>query len=183
MSRKRIIRTSAILFAWFLVSASVSAQQVVYKWTDEDGVVHFGEAPPAGVQAERIVTSAAPAVPATPAPPPETPAAEGPEPAARPQAEVPPLAGAADERSISEMSLAELDARCESAREALIAPLREAEIERCKAEPRTDPASCERRNADFGAPVRTVNGTVTPRMFHDIPPCLDAQNERRRRQR
>ena len=55
------------------------------------------------------------------------------------------------------------------------------EIERCKAEPRTDPASCERRNADYGAAVRTINGGFTPRMFHDIPPCVEADEERRRR--
>ena len=172
-----------MLLAWMLVSASVSAQQVVYKWTDEDGVVHFGESPPAGVQAERIVTSPAPTAPAAPVPAQAPRAESAPETVAVPQENAPPLATKPVETPISEMSLAELDARCEAEREKLIAPLRQAEIERCQAQPRTDPQACVRMNADFGEPVRTTSGSMTPRMFHDIPPCLDAHNERLRRPR
>lgn len=168
----------------FLISAfgGASAQETVYKWVDEDGVVHFGESPPAGVDAEVITTSAAPTVvPRETAPPPGPAASKAP--TARANAPTPDNPPVEAPVPISELSLEELDARCETAREKLIAPLREAEINRCKAEPRTDPASCERVNADFGAAVRTVNGGFTPRMFHDIPPCLDAHNERNRRPR
>ena len=181
MKKNDIFRTLAMLAACLVVAVNVSAQQVVYKWTDEDGVVHFGESPPPGVQAERIVTSAPPTAPAAPAPAqaaPQAPAADVP--AAQPQANMPERA---EVTPTSEMSLAELEARCEAEREKLIAPLRQAEIERCQAQPRTDPQACVRMNATFGDPVRTANGTMTPRMFHDIPPCLEAHNARSRRDR
>ena len=96
---------------------------------------------------------------------------------------MPPVesAPAAPPTPVSEMSLAELDQRCEVAREAKIAPLRAAEIERCKSQPRSDPAWCERHNADFGDGGRNVNGTFRPRMFNDLPECVEAMQERNRR--
>ena len=51
---------------------------------------------------------------------------------------------------LSKLSLSELDQRCEEARETKLAPLREAEIEQCKAEKRSDPAYCESFFKDFG---------------------------------
>ena len=38
----------AFVFGMILMffGASTDAQQTVYKWVDEDGVVHFGDAPP-----------------------------------------------------------------------------------------------------------------------------------------
>jgi hypothetical protein len=86
-------------------------------------------------------------------------------------------------QTISEMSLEDLDRRCDQAREAKIAPLREAAIEECKQGKRNDPAWCERFNADFGEGGVTVNGNFRPRMFDDIPECVDALNERNRRGR
>ena len=79
------------------------------------------------------------------------------------------------------MTQAELDARCEAAREAKIAPLREAEIENCKADRRNDPAFCESFNADFGEGGRTVTGALRPRMFDDLPECVEALEMRNRR--
>jgi hypothetical protein len=84
---------------------------------------------------------------------------------------------------ISEMSLEELDARCDAAREEKIAPLREAEIAKCQADMRNDPAFCERFNADFGEGGRTVTGSIRPRMFDDLPECVEALQERNRRPR
>jgi hypothetical protein len=34
------------------------AQEVMYRWTDAQGTVHYGQVPPSGVDAERIITSA-----------------------------------------------------------------------------------------------------------------------------
>ena len=132
-----------LLIAVALLAGPIAAQTTVYKWVDEDGVVHFGETPPAGVAAERITTDAPP-----PAPPPRTtPVApgSGAESAtpSRPVKPDPPEPPPVAETPISEMTLAELDQRCEEAREAKIAPLRAAEIENCKAQPRNDPAFCE----------------------------------------
>lgn len=78
-------------------------------------------------------------------------------------------------------SLEELDQRCETAREKKIAPLREAEITRCKASKRNDPAYCERFWKDYGESTRAANGAFIPRMFHDLPECVVAERERRRR--
>jgi hypothetical protein len=86
-------------------------------------------------------------------------------------------------QTISEMSLEDLDRRCDQAREEKIAPLREAAIEECKQGKRNDPAWCERFNADFGDGGKTVNGSYRPRMFDDIPECVDALSERNRRGR
>jgi hypothetical protein len=57
--------------AMLLVAGCGCAQADVYKWTDERGQAQFGERPPAGVEAEKVMTqqqierdeSAAPASP------------------------------------------------------------------------------------------------------------------------
>ena len=78
-----------------------------------------------------------------------------------------PLAGAA--------SLDELERRCEQAREQQIAPLREQAIEDCVSAPRTTRSreDCERRYRDFGQGGGTVGGGVRPRMFNDLPECVE----------
>lgn len=178
MITRSIGRVIAMCIVLMFLAMGAGAQQTVYKWVGEDGVVHFGETPPEGVAAERITTSAPPqAVPTAPAPraeKAESPQTEVPKTASSPTAAAPPIA---------DLSLAELDKRCNDAREAKIAPLRAAEIERCKAQPRNDPAFCERHNADFGDGGRNVNGTVRPRMFDDLPECAEALQERNRRGR
>jgi len=73
----------------------------------------------------------------------------------------------------------ELQARCEAAREAKIKPLREAEIAKCKAQERSDPAYCERYFADYGNAVRLSTGRMLPRLFHDLLECLEAEAARK----
>ena len=90
----------------------------------------------------------------------------------------PPIAEKVD---ITTMSLEALDRRCEDAREQKIAPLRAAEIAKCKEEGEKDPAWCERYFADYGAGGRTLQGNYRPPMFNDLPECLEALEERRRR--
>ena len=162
-------------FLFAFLAEGANAQQTLYKWVDEDGVVHFEESPPEGVNAERITTTAAPqnVAPKVPSatPPPASPRPKQPADASRPVVSL----------SVADMTLAQLDQRCEAARQAKIAPLREAEIKKCKAQPRNDPAFCERHNADFGEGGRNVNGTVRPRMFDDLPECVEALQERNRR--
>jgi hypothetical protein len=85
------------------------------------------------------------------------------------------------EIDIAEMSLADLDRRCEDAREERIAPLREAEIAKCLQTETGDQAWCETFWADYGDPTRTVSGALIPRLFHDLPECTDAWEERNRR--
>ena len=164
--------------------ASTFAQQTVYKWVDENGVVHFSEEPPKvppDVKVEVVTTDPAP--PTVPkastkvkSPPPTTAQVESQ--STQPEPQLPPLVEQVD---ITGMSLEELDRRCEDAREAMIAPLRAAEIEKCIQTGTGDQAWCETFWADYGEPTRTKAGTLTPRMFHDLPECLDAWNERNRR--
>ncbi len=72
-----------------------------------------------------------------------------------------------------------LEAQCEQEREANIKPLRDMEIEKCKAEGHNDPAYCERYWKDYGNAMRRPNGTMTPRMFDDLPDCVAAYAARK----
>jgi hypothetical protein len=167
-----------------VVYASVYAQQTVYKWVDEEGVVHFGDAPPEeseAVESETFTTEKSPPY----APPAQT-AIKSPSDSetdveiqsAQPKTQIrPPV----KEIDIAEMSLADLDRRCEDAREERIAPLREAEIATCIQTETGDQAWCENFWSDYGDPRRTASGHLIPRMFHDLPECLEALEERNRR--
>jgi hypothetical protein len=72
-----------------------------------------------------------------------------------------------------------LEAQCESEREANIKPLRDMEIAKCKADSHNDPAYCERYWSDYGNAMRSSNGTMTPRMFDDLPVCVEAFKARK----
>jgi hypothetical protein len=167
-----------------VVCASAHAQQKVYKWVDEEGVVHFSEEPPgesAEVEVETITTD-----PAPPYVPPAQPTAKPhsgsgmdvDNQSTQPEIQTPPPVKKID---ISEMSLADLDRRCEDAREERIAPLRETEITNCVQTETGDQAWCETFWADYGDPRRTASGMLTPRLFHDLPECVEALDERHRR--
>jgi hypothetical protein len=176
-----------IVFVFCLSSAQ--AQQEIYKWVDQDGVVHFSATPPnesdlVGTDGDvgSTTIAPAPATPATTQPIDRSPApskaidqAEAEQPVAATQAPV--------ELNIADMSLPALDQRCDVAREKVIAPLRETEIASCKEQKRNDPDWCERFHADYGDGRRSVTGSFVPRMFDDLPECIDFQNESNRRRR
>ena len=181
---KGSVLSIAIGFLLIAACANTYAQQTVYKWVDKDGVVHFSEEPPKvspDIKVEVVTTDPAPPPgPGTQTtvtwPPPRT--AQGESQSTQREPQIPPLVRQLD---ITKMSLEELDRRCEDAREAMIAPLREAEIAKCVQTGTGDQAWCETFWADYGEPIRTESGALTPRMFHDLPECLDAWNERNRR--
>ena len=89
------------------------------------------------------------------------------------------LAPAALVLADQESDVAALEAQCESEREARIKPLRDMEIEKCKADSHNDPAYCERYWRDYGNAMRTPNGMMTPRMFDDLPDCVAAFEARK----
>jgi len=167
-----------------IVCASVYAQQTVYKWVDEEGVVHFSEEPPGEspkIEVDVFTTDAAPPY----VPPAQTtvksPSASEADVAyqsAQPDIQIRPQIKEID---ITEMSLADLDRRCENVREERIAPLREAEIAKCIQTETGDQAWCETFWADYGDARRTQSGGFVPRMFHDLPECVEALEERNRR--
>ena len=172
-------KTFVALAALFYSAASVP--QDVFRWTDESGVVHFGDSVPDGVENyERVSISPAPA-----AAPEQARAADPAESSGTEAASQVPASSTsvATPQPAGTLSLAELDRLCEDARERAIAPLRAAEIEECKATRRSDPAFCERFFADFGDAGRTASGTIRPRMFDDLPECVQARQERSGRSR
>jgi len=179
LSHGRFIALVGILLA---IAVPADAQQTVYKWVDEDGVVHMGDSPPNNAQNVETITIAPAntAVAPTRGPAPKQSADPVPSQPVGPPATEVPTAAPVDS---SAMTLAELDQRCEDAREKKIAPLREAEIESCKQNRRSDPAFCESFNADFGDGGRTVSGSMRPRIFDDLPECAEALPERNTRRR
>ena len=166
--------------------ASVPAEKTVYKWVDQDGIVHFSDSPPDDSTSAETETLAIPRTPpnATVAQPttnsPAPTEAVAANQAMQPKADQPPVFEKTD---VTKLSVADLDLRCEEARENMIAPLRDAEIAKCKQDSRNDPAWCERFNADFGDGGRTVSGSIRPRMFDDLPECVAALQENNRRGR
>jgi hypothetical protein len=89
------------------------------------------------------------------------------------------LAGPLRALGDKESDVAALEARCEAEREAKIKPLRDMEIAKCKADPHNDAAYCERFWKDYGNAVRAANGTMIPRMFYDLPVCVEAFKARK----
>ena len=176
--------TAILIIGLLASSASICAQQKVYKWVDEEGVVHFSQEPPGEsnkVEVETFETDPAPPY----VPPAQTtlklpPASEkGVEnQVAPPEIKSPPPVKEID---ITDMSLSDLDRRCEDAREEKLAPLREAEIVKCVEKKTGDQAWCETFWADYGDATRTISGALTPRLFHDLPECTEALDERHRR--
>jgi len=121
----------AIALALVAVGAGAKAEQKVYKWVDEDGVVHFSDAPPAEsspVDVETVNIPKSPSVTTPAQPVVKTPVASAPSSRVQSKQPATPAAPMVEKIDISTMSLAELDRRCDDARERKIAPLREAEI-------------------------------------------------------
>jgi len=184
MLLKNYFRIFALGIFLAFIATSIEGQETVYKWVDEDGVVHFSAEPPDESRAsefEKLTTAKAPLNV-----PPAQPAIKSPatfENDSRIQSEQPKieLPALVEKPDITAMSLAELDRRCEDAREKMIAPLREAEIVKCKEQDRKDPAWCDRHFADFGNAGKTIYGTFRPRMFNDLPECIEAEQALRER--
>ena len=186
MFPKNVDQVLVIVTALTVFCSGANAEKTVYKWVDEDGQVHFGDAPPADsnpAEAEVLVVPKSPPH-AAPAQTAERVSAESATEDSiqtmQPAKEMAPLYEKTD---ITQLSLAELDLRCEEAREKMVAPLREAEIAKCKQDRREDPAFCERFNADFGDGGRTFSGTIRPRLLDDLAECEEALHEKNRRGR
>ena len=80
-------------------------------------------------------------------------------------------------RHLSKEAVQKLIDRCEAAREAKIAPLREKEIQDCiatAAQQRIRPEDCREHFRTYGEARNTGRGVV-PRMFHNIPECSEAE--------
>jgi len=183
---KVFIRVLFISFALTAFCTDAVAEKTVYKWVDEDGVVHFSDAPPAGADPGETETLTMPKSPTNVRP--AQPVVSSSE-ASSATKEAIPASQVADtpllfeKTDITKISTAELDLRCDEAREKMIAPLREAEIATCKENRSNDPAWCDRFNADFGEGGRNINGSMRPRMFDDLPECVEALEEKNRRGR
>ena len=156
-------------------------QQTAYKWVDKDGNVHFSDEPPTPSEAVSIEEILLPesSVSQQTRPPPVSKSPtlledERAEPVASTSIESTPPVGT----NFDSLSQEELDRRCEAEREEKIAPLREIEIEKCIHEQRKDADYCRRFFGDYGEGGRTVHGAFRPRMFNDLPVCLEAEKRR-----
>lgn len=183
---KNVIGILFILLVLTAFCTGAEAEKTVYKWVDKDGVVHFGDSPPAEAAPGETETLTIPksstnVSPAQPVPSPATVSSPAEETTTAPQVAETPLLF--EKMDVTKMSVTDLNLRCDEAREKMIAPLREAEIAKCKQDKREDPAFCERFNADFGEGGRTANGSMRPRMFDDLPECVEAMQEKNRRGR
>ena len=85
----------------------------------------------------------------------------------------------------SEPSLEQLRLRCEAAREARLAPLREQAIQDCVSRPRStrNRAQCEEFYRDFGQGGGTVGGGFRAPMFIGVPECQEYFAEQDRQNR
>ncbi|MEM9386158.1 MAG: DUF4124 domain-containing protein [Pseudomonadota bacterium] len=175
-SNRAVITALACLW---LASGGVNADQTVYRWVDEDGVVHVSDQKPDHIEAREIIVPTGGPTRSAPAPAkPVVPAARAPD-ARAPQAAPRPQPSRAV--PLTQMTLEQLDERCETAREVRLGPLRAAQIAQCKDEGEGDEDWCERYYADYGEGGRTASGRYRPGMFRDIAECKDALEERRRR--
>ena len=72
-------------------------------------------------------------------------------------------------------SIDDLRQRCDAAREAKLAPLREEAVQECVSRPRSTRtrAECEEFYRDFGQGGGTVGGGFRAPMFIDVPECQE----------
>ncbi|MBK3882403.1 hypothetical protein GFK97_16910 [Pseudomonas stutzeri] len=87
-------------------------------------------------------------------------------------------AGFQKDREAFDRRQAELDQRCESAREAKLAPLREAAFQDCMRTTRNSRAETECRRKTAGENGNRAGGA--PR-FYDLPACVEAFEHKRQR--
>ncbi|MEO0973845.1 MAG: DUF4124 domain-containing protein [Pseudomonadota bacterium] len=178
---RRVTVAMCVLGVGVLCMAAQGGDVTYFRWTDENGTIHITDQAPKGVDYQEIsVSSGGTRAQPIPQSVPSTP------PVVTPSAPVSSAASESFEQSPAtptreQMTLEQLDARCEAARQARIAPLRAEQIASCQEDGTNDPDWCERYFADYGNGGRRRNGRYRPRMFEDIDECLEAASERRRR--
>jgi len=73
-----------------------------------------------------------------------------------------------------------LNARCEAAREARLAPIREQKIAQCEASPNKPEAGCRVFYSTYGDNSNHANGSVVRGQFYGLPECVAARKATRR---
>jgi len=187
------VRISPRLLLFILLISPALILGDVYKWTDEEGKIHYGNKPPAQIEGEKIQIKQGPSED-------EVQGAQQKierqleEMNEREERRKESLAKQDEEDQETDtakldesLSLEELDRLCEKAREEKIAPLREAAIEACITNPRlrnpNPEEDCQRQNKDFGeGHMHYGQGQstgITGKMFYDLPECVTAFEARR----
>jgi len=85
---------------------------------------------------------------------------------------LPPVVHAQSEEDLKRF--AELDRKCEAARERKLAPLRKEKIEACVKNDKRTRADCEDEFAEFGNTKGKAGGGAISGMFYDLPECVAA---------
>lgn len=75
---------------------------------------------------------------------------------------------------------AELDRKCEAAREKKLAPLRARQIDACVKQDKRPREQCERDFADYGNTRGVGRGRAVGGLFYDLPECIAADEARRK---
>jgi hypothetical protein len=73
-----------------------------------------------------------------------------------------------------------LNARCEAAREARLAPIREQKIAQCEAGRNQPEAGCRVFYSTYGNNSNHANGSVVRGQFYGLPECVAARKAARR---
>jgi hypothetical protein len=127
------------------------------KWTDESGVVHYGDKCP---HSKSLLSESTPVL----------------RPTRKSQSSESGIDAGVNENSrfqesedFSQMSADELDDLCEKEREKRLAPERE-QLE----DWRSSQEYCENYYSDYGAAVRLDTGYVRPALYMDLPECVAA---------
>lgn len=176
-----------VLISIFIFAPGAGAE--VYKWVDREGNAHYSDAPPKQYESKELQMEQAPSEEEVRG------SQQRAEQMLKKSKELEESrkiekqlksfkAEATDEPERKQsLTLEELDRRCEEAIEEKIVPLREAAITECIADknsrmknPRED---CERFYQDYGAGGPATGGRWRPRMFHNLPECVEAGKARR----
>jgi len=184
------MRISSTLLLFILLISPALILGDVYKWTDEEGKIHYGNKPPAQIEGEKIQIKQGPS---------EDEVQGAQQKIDRQLEEMNEREERRKESSANQdeedqetdtanldesLSLGELDRLCEKAREEKIAPLREIAIEECITSQRQrtnfpDEEYCQRFYKDFGTGVVVGISGRTPAMFYDLPECVTAFEARK----
>ncbi len=87
-----------------------------------------------------------------------------------------PVAGFAQD---AVQSVDALNARCESARQQKLEPIREQKIAECKRSAQQPTAGCETYYSTYGNNSNHANGSVVRGQYYDLPECVQARRAAR----
>lgn len=185
VAAKKFINIPLTVVLTLMAAMTVNGDEYC-KWTDESGVVHYGDKCPdnvtsaiVGIEGERsesqiraaeehsksLLSESTPVL---------RPTRKSQSSESGIDAGVIENSRFQDSEDFSQMSADELDELCEKEREKRLAPEREQLIKDCVEDWRSSQEYCENYYSDYGAAVRLDTGYVRPALYMDLPECVAA---------